>query len=76
MTLTVTASTPQSGVPTGSVTFYDNGKAIGTATIENNGIATYPVASIPKGTNTYTATYAGTANYAAAKSAGAVVKAN
>jgi hypothetical protein len=39
-TLTVKASTPQSGAPTGSVTFYDHGAALGTATIATNGVAT------------------------------------
>jgi len=36
--------------------------------IGTNGVATYPVASIPKGTNSYTAKYAATANYAASYS--------
>jgi len=76
ITLTVTASTPQSGIPTGSVTVYDNGTALGTATIGSNGIVTYTVSSIPKGTNTYTARYAATANYAAATSGGAAVTAH
>jgi hypothetical protein len=75
ITLTVTASTPQSGVPTGTVTVYDNGKALGAATIGSKGVATYTVASIPKGTNTYTAKYAATADYAAAASGSAAVTA-
>jgi hypothetical protein len=76
ITLTVTASTPQSGVPPGSVAFYDNGAALGSAPIGSNGVATYPVASVPKGTNTYTAKYAATANYAAATSDSATVTAH
>jgi hypothetical protein len=76
ITLTVTARTPQSGMPTGSVTFYDNGTALGTATIGSNGVATYPVASIPRGINTYTARYTATADYAAATSNSAPVTAH
>jgi beta-lactam-binding protein with PASTA domain len=76
ITLTVAASTPQSGMPPGSVTFYDNGTALGTATIGSNGVATYAVARIAKGINTYTARYAATLNYAAATSNSAAVTAH
>jgi sugar lactone lactonase YvrE len=76
ITLTVKASSSQSGVPPGSVTFYDNGKTLGSAAIGGNGVATYPVAKIPKGTHTYTAKYAATANFGAATSGSAVVTAH
>jgi sugar lactone lactonase YvrE len=76
VSLTVKASSSQSGVPPGSVTFYDNGRTLGSGAIGRNGVATYSVAKISKGTHTYTAKYAATANFGAATSGSAVVTAH
>ncbi len=76
VSLTVKASSSQSGVPPGSVTFYDNGRTLGSGAIGSNGVATYSVAKISKGTHTYTAKYAATANFGAATSGSAVVTAH
>jgi hypothetical protein len=56
-------------VPSGSVTIYDNNLSIGTAAIGNNGAFTYPIGNIAKGSHGYYASYTGTTDYAAAKSA-------
>jgi hypothetical protein len=58
ITLTATL-TPSSG-PTGTISFYDGGTSIGSATLPSN---TYTVAGILSGTHTYTATYSGDSTY-------------
>ena len=69
ISITGTASTPSSGVPTGTVTVYDNNTALGTAPIAANGSFAYPVTKIAKGSHSYYASYLGSTDYAAAKSA-------
>ncbi len=69
ISITGTASTPNSGVPTGTVTVYDNNTSLGTAPIAANGAFTYPVSNIAKGSHSYYASYLGSTDYAAAKSA-------
>jgi len=63
LTLTATIFS-NGGVPTGLITFLDGGKALGTATLSGQGIATLvvPAANWTAGTHTLTATYAGDAN--------------
>jgi hypothetical protein len=68
LTLTASASTPQSGVPIGSVTFYDNGTSLGTVPVDNSGVATFVVQAIAKGKHSLTAVFAGTSNYSGATS--------
>jgi hypothetical protein len=75
LTLSGTATTPQSGTPPGSVTVYDNNSAIGTAAIGSNGAISYKVASIAKGSHSYSIRYAGSANDNAASSGSAAVTA-
>jgi hypothetical protein len=75
LTLSGTATTPQSGTPPGSVTVYDNNSAIGTAAIGSNGAISYKVASIAKGSHSYSIRYAGSANDSAASSGSAAVTA-
>jgi sugar lactone lactonase YvrE len=65
LTLSGTLTTPNSGYPTGSVTFYDNGTAIGTSTVGANGSVSYIVTSIAQGSHSYSAKYAGSTNYTA-----------
>ncbi len=62
LTLTATVFST-GGVPTGSITFFDSGQALGTGKINGQGIATLVVAGgvWTAGTHTITATYAGDA---------------
>ena len=60
--LTITATvTPNTGngIPTGTVTFYDNGTVIGTGTLSDasTDTATFTTSTLPTGTNAITATY-------------------
>jgi hypothetical protein len=66
---TVTTLAPASGTPTGTVTFFVNGNAIGTGTL-SSGKATFSTNSLAAGTYTITAGYAGTTNFAGSTSAG------
>lgn len=74
LTLTATVSSPQSGTPAGSVTFYDNGTAIGT-TATSNGVATFTLQSIAKGQHSFTAVFAGGSDFTSATSKAANVTA-
>lgn len=72
LTATVAAVAPGSGDPTGSVTFYDGGTAIGAGTLANgtDGVqATLTISTLAAGAHTLSARYAGDANYAASGSA-------
>ena len=63
-TATVTAAT---GNPTGSVTFFDNGTAIGTSAVSTTaGVtkATLTLTTLPAGSDTVTATYGGSTEFA------------
>ena len=64
--VTFTATVP-AGV-TGTITFLENGNAVGTGTIAN-GQATLTTSTLPFGTQTITATYPGDASYNSASSA-------
>lgn len=74
--VTLSASVPVVNglVPTGTVTFYDNGTAIGSAPVSasNSAIATatVTVTNLPVGSNPITAKYSGDGNYSAATSTG------
>ena len=61
--VTVVAESPAAGIPTGTVTFHDNGASLGTATLDTNGYASFDVTSLPVGTDAITATYAGDSNF-------------
>ena len=75
LTLTAAASTPQSGVPSGTITFYDSGVSIGVATLGSNGVATFVIPSVAKGSHNFTAVFVGTTNYSGATSGSASVTA-
>ena len=62
LTATVAAVSPSTGVPTGIVTFYDNGNSIGTGTL-TGGVATLTTTTLPFGTNSLTAGFGGNADY-------------
>ena len=75
LTLTTAASTPQSGVPAGSVTFYDSGTSIGSAPTSSNGVTTLTIPNITKGQHRFSAIFTGTSNYSNATSGSANVTA-
>jgi len=52
-----------SGNTTGSMTFYDGGKTLGTGSLSADGHATFSISSLSKGTHSITATYAGDDNF-------------
>lgn len=76
--VTLTASVkPTSGsmAPTGSVTFYNGGTSLGTASL-SGGTASLSTSSLPAGTNSITAEYAGTGTFNASTSGAITVKVN
>ena len=62
-TATVTASSPGSGTPSGSVTFLDGGNPIGTASLDGSGVATLATSSLSTTSHAITATYSGDGNF-------------
>ena len=62
-TATVTAASPGSGTPTGSVTFYDGTTILGTGSLRGSGTATFTTSSLAVGTHAITAVYGGDANF-------------
>jgi hypothetical protein len=54
--------------PTGTVTFYDNGNALGTATLSTAGIATLATSALTAGQHAIVADYSGDTNFNAADS--------
>jgi ELWxxDGT repeat protein len=70
LTATVTAP-PGSAAPIGVMTFYDAGKAIGTAKLNASGVATLATRSLAAGSHTITASYSGW-NYYRASTSGLV----
>jgi len=65
-TATVTTST---GIATGTVNFLDNGKNIGSGTLNAQGVATLTLSSLPVGNDSIVAVYAGDSNYTTSTSA-------
>ncbi|MGA3210889.1 MAG: Ig-like domain repeat protein [Terriglobales bacterium] len=61
VTMTATVVTSDGAKATGTVTFYNNGVSIGTGTLNASGVATLAYTRLPVGTDSITATYAGTA---------------
>jgi hypothetical protein len=61
---------PGSGNPTGIVTFYDDGKTLGTGSLNADGHATFSTSSLSKGTHSITATYGGNDNLDGCSSSG------
>ncbi len=61
-TATVTATPPGAGTPTGTVTFRDDGVALGSAPL-SNGTATWATAQLTMGTHPITAGYSGDENF-------------
>jgi hypothetical protein len=68
LTATVVAGGTLTAIPTGSVTFFDSGKPLGTATLNAAGIASLPIATLTTGAHQITAGYLGDAANATATS--------
>jgi hypothetical protein len=63
-TVVVSAVSPGSGIPSGTVTFYFDGSAIGTARLNSNGVATFTTAALPVGNDRIRAGYGGDQDFA------------
>jgi hypothetical protein len=63
VTLQATVASAWQGAATGSVTFYDGGTQLGTASLSNNGTATYTTSSLAAGNHSVTAVYSGDGNF-------------
>lgn len=71
-TVTLTASVDPAGpdIPTGSVTFFEGGVAMGApVALGGNGSASFAMATLPLGSSVLTATYSGDTNFSATSSA-------
>ena len=62
LTATVSATSPASGVPTGTVTFRDGGTTLGVVTLVN-GSASLTVSTLATGNHSLTAIYSGSADF-------------
>ena len=71
LTATITPSPVGGAQATGTITFYDNGVAIGTSTVSGNA-ATFTLSTLAIGTNAITAVYSGDASHNGATSAATV----
>jgi hypothetical protein len=67
-TATVTAVAPGAGMPTGSVTFFDNGVSIGSGAV-SAGTATFSTSALAAGIHPITATYSGDGNFTGSSTA-------
>jgi hypothetical protein len=68
-TATVTANAPGSGVPTGTVIFYDGTTQLGTGTLNSVGQATFTTSSPAVGNHSITAVYDADTNFTSSTSA-------
>ena len=68
-TATVASVSGSGPTPTGTVSFSQDGSALGTANVGSNGRAVLTVSSLPVGTDHITATYSGDSNYGGSASA-------
>src|SRR5208282_672541 len=67
-TATISVSSPGSGTPTGTVTFYNGSATLGTGSM-SGGIATFSVSSLSVGTHSIKAIYSGDTNFKTSTSA-------
>jgi sugar lactone lactonase YvrE len=70
LTATVTVAPPNTGTPSGTVTFMDGATALGSpVALNSSGVATLQVSTLPVGLDVLTAGYGGNSNYAASTTA-------
>jgi methionine-rich copper-binding protein CopC len=62
-TATVTANSPSSGTPQGTVDFKDGATTIGSGTLNGSGVATFSTSSLTVGSHTITAQYVASASF-------------
>ncbi len=62
-TATVSAASPGSGTPTGSVTFYDGTTSLGSNSLNGSGVATLSTSALLAGSHTISAVYGGDGNF-------------
>jgi hypothetical protein len=67
-TATVAPVAPGAGVPTGTVTFFEDGNVVGTGQVYSNGQASVTLYNLAPGKHTLTASYSGDANFQASSS--------
>jgi hypothetical protein len=68
VTLTATVTSNGNPVNLGIVTFFSDTTSLGTSAVNSNGIAILTTAALPLGTDTLTASYAGTAEFSSSVS--------
>ncbi|WZP00821.1 Ig-like domain repeat protein [Isosphaeraceae bacterium EP7] len=73
-TATISAVSPGSGMPTGTVTFYSDGVSIGTNLVSSGSIATLVVSSLGVGSHAITALYSGDGNFSSSSTAQAITQ--
>ena len=73
VTANVVAVSPGSGIPTGSVEFFNGATDLGPGTL-SGGVATLRTSSLPVGSNTITAVYSGDTNFTKSTAAGITQK--
>jgi CSLREA domain-containing protein len=71
VTLTATVASATTGMPTGTVTFYDGSTSLGTGTLMA-GVATLSTSSLLSGSHTITAAYSGDSNFVASSTTSSV----
>src|SRR5262249_74121 len=59
----ISAVSPGSGTPMGTVTFYNGSVVLGTATLSSSGIATFTTKALTVGSHTIKAAYRGNGNF-------------
>ncbi|HZR28696.1 MAG TPA: Ig-like domain repeat protein [Terriglobales bacterium] len=68
LTFTATVGPQFTGLPTGTVTFYDGSTALGTGALNGSAHATLTTTTLPAGTRSITAVYAGDTNFSGSTS--------
>ncbi len=68
VTLTASVSTGTTSIATGTITFFDSGTPLGTATLDATGHATYIASTLTTGIHTINAVYSGDTSFAASTS--------
>ncbi len=71
--LTAAVATNGSPATSGLVTFLSNGSAVGTGTVNSDGMATISLSTLPSGADAITASYGGTSNLAGSSSSAITV---
>ncbi|MBB5346151.1 beta strand repeat-containing protein, partial [Tunturibacter empetritectus] len=71
VTFTANVASTTSGTPTGTVTFFDNGTQVNTATLSSSDVATFSTTSLSVGVHTITAVYSGDTDFSSSTASAA-----